>query len=146
MGKANPPDLEPSPRRNHQGKMARPRLGRRGGMCLGGARPREALPGRKQGRSQPGMQQVADRCVLAGVRVQPDPLGRVGSATAQSTALSPAPLAHHIPPRLNPLTLLLFLPPPSRPVGVILQPRPGAEPALHNPCAGGTATTAAAAL
>lgn len=148
MGKANRPDLEPTPRGNRQGEMARPCPGRRGGMCLGGARPgvpawRSTLPARSRVGACPG-------CDRSGIAAHSQ---GCGFSRTRSAALDRSPHAACAylrssrpahPAGVKPLTLLLFLPPPSRPVGVVLQPRPGAEPALHNPCAGGTATAAAA--
>lgn len=62
----------------------------------------ELLVGRAQGRSRPGLQQVTDLCPLAGVRVQPEPLGPLRPPSARSLSSSPDPLAQYIPPGLKP--------------------------------------------
>lgn len=81
---------------------------------------------------------------LTGVGARPDPPGCDTPPAARSPP-SPQLRSPAHPAGVKPLTLLLFLP-PSRPVGVVPQPRPGAEPALRNPCAGGSTPRPGGAL
>lgn len=92
MRKAKPPDVEPTAEavakrrwHGHPG-AARRDVPRRRTLAAGSRAARDATGHR------------APR--LAGVRLQPDPLG--SAAAARSSPRSPAPLAQHIPPGLNP--------------------------------------------
>lgn len=112
MRKANPPDLEPPPEALTKGRRPGHARGGEAGRAsaepAGGPGVAEHLGGREQGGSLPGMQQVPDRRLRAR-RTRSAPLQR----HTEYPDLQPRSPAH--PARVKPLTLLLFLPPPSIP-------------------------------